>query len=121
MSNLGYSAKCEVLKSLLSVVSWLDKEKRARIIRYVNDFNEYLPLRNAIAHHIWMEGARNGSVKPLSARSRGGKAKLQGIWDEEKDYILADLHKIANALVDIHVDFTNFLIKVGEIERASEN
>jgi hypothetical protein len=121
MSNLGYTAKCEALKSLLGIVSWLDKGKRATVLRYVEDFNAYVPLRNVIAHHPWKEGTRTDSVKPMSARSRGGKAKFQGVRDEEQDYTIDDLNNIANALVVIHNGFRDFLISVGEMEIASES
>jgi hypothetical protein len=116
ISNLGYSAKCETLKSLLSLNSWPDLDRSKTVLEFVTKFNSYVPLRNAIAHHVWKQGKRLGSIKPLSASARGGKAKFQGLFEDEKDYTVDDLFEISNDLGDIHDRFVKFLIDVGAIK-----
>jgi hypothetical protein len=121
MSNLGYMAKCDALKSLLSITSWPSKDAASKIIGFVDDFNVHLPLRNAIAHLPWMLGTRADSVKPLSARSRGGKIRLLGVGADGIDYSLAELQKIGYSLVLIHDSFGRFLVGIGAATTVAAN
>lgn len=121
MASLGYAAKCDVLKSLLRIELWPDQEKALRISRYIEDFNAYLPLRNAIAHHIWMASTRHNAIKHISVSSRGGKVKVHGLLATEKDYTVVELQKVANILVAIHEDFLKVLIECGAVENIAGN
>jgi hypothetical protein len=120
ISNLGYSAKCQALESLLVLSPWPDQDRAHIVSKFLTDFNGLTPLRNSIAHNPWKKGSRPESIKPLSARSRGGKAKFQGVSDDERDYTAAELFEIANRLMSIHDDFTKFLIGVGAITSIDE-
>jgi len=120
ISNLAYNAKCEALKSLLDLNPWPDRDRADIVLKFIADFNLQAPLRNLIAHHPWMQGKRPGSIKPLSVRSRGGKAKFQGMSDDERDYTADELFEIADNLVGIHEDFVKFLIGVGAITTIDE-
>jgi hypothetical protein len=120
ISNLGYRAKCQALETLLILTSWPDQERAHIVSRFITDFNSRTPLRNSIAHHPWKEGSRRESIKPLSAMSRGGKAKFQGVSDDERDYTADELFEIANSLKNIHDNFTKFLISVGAITSIDE-
>ena len=114
-------AKCDALKSLLSITSWPSKDGASKIIGFVDDCNVYLPLRNAIAHLPWMLGTREDSVKPLTARSRGGKVRLLGVSADEIDYTLTELHKIGHSLVLIHENFGRFLVGIGAATTIDSN
>jgi hypothetical protein len=120
ISNLGYNAKCEALKSLLYLTPWPDQDRADTVLKFISDFNIQAPLRNSIAHHVWTEGKRPGSIKPLSARSRGGRAKFQGMLNDERDYTADELYQIADSLVDIHEAFVKFLIAVGAMTAIDE-
>lgn len=121
MAGLGYTAKCDVLKSLLQIELWPDQEKALRISRYIQDFNAYLPLRNAIAHHIWVASTRPNAIKHVSVSARGGKAKVHGLLAAEKDYTVAELQKVANILVTIHEDFLKVLIECNAVGNIAEH
>jgi hypothetical protein len=120
ISNLGYIAKCQAPESLLILTPWPDQDRAHTVSRFITNFNCLTPLRNSIAHHAWKEGSRPESIKPLSARSRGGRAKFQGVSDDERDYTAVELFEIANRLMGIHDDFTKFLISVGAITSIDE-
>jgi hypothetical protein len=121
MSNLGYMAKCDALKSLLSITCWPSKDGANKIIEFIDDFNVHLPLRNAIAHLPWMLGTTEDSIKPLTAQSRGGKVRLLGVSADEIDYTLTELYKIEHALVLIHENFGRFLEGIGAVTTIASN
>ena len=112
ISGLGYQAKSEALSALLGTVKF-PNDDNAKILKYLTDFNSNLPLRNVIAHHVWREGKREGSIKPLKISVRGGKRRLQGTREEETDYTLDDLASIATSLNDQCEEFAAFLNSAG--------
>ncbi len=112
VAGLGYNAKCDALLSLLVAVT-MDQRLKDGVSTNLKDFNAYLPLRNAIAHHIWHDGVKPHTIKPLSVSARGGKGKVKGLADDEPEYAVDDLYKIANTLVKIHDNFRGFLFAAG--------
>jgi hypothetical protein len=120
LSGLSYSAKCDVLKSLLKIVNFPNDHNEI-IKTHVGNFNAYSRLRNDIAHHTWIPGDRPGSIKPLSVSARGGKAEVRGVHDDERDYKLDELDEIARTLIRIHNELRDFLEKVGAIPNIAEN
>jgi hypothetical protein len=119
ISGLAYNAKCEALESLLRLVTFADNQN-SEILGHITSFNAYSPLRNFIAHRSWIPGTREGSIKPLSVSARGGKAKVVGVHDEERDYTLDELFEIAGDLARIHDAFQAFLLRVGAIPDMAE-
>ena|SRR5579862_3044320 len=117
ISGLGYTAKCEALTSLISM-SKLPEGYAATITKAINDFNAHNALRNGIAHHVWREGARAHSVRFLSITSRGGKAKVRGLRDGERDFTTDELIDIADELLGIQERFSDYLVEVGIIPEA---
>lgn len=117
VSGLGYTAKCEALTSLISM-SKLPEGYAATITTALGDFNAHNALRNGIAHHVWREGARPNSVKFLSITSRGGKAKVRGVREDERDFTTDELIDIADALLGIQERFADYLVEVGIIPKA---
>lgn len=67
ISQLSYSAKCDSLRSILLVEGNGLIGHQETIIGFVVKFNEYSGLRNSIAHSIWIDERREGSIKPVSA------------------------------------------------------
>jgi hypothetical protein len=112
MASLGYNAKCDVLLSLVATVI-MDQKHKDAISTHVKDFNAFSGLRNNIAHHVWREGTKSDTIKPLSVKSQGGKGKVTGFKDDEPEYTVAELFKIGNTLIAIHDSFRDFLLATG--------
>lgn len=112
VSGLGYTAKCDALKSLIHI-SGSTKPDKDIFAAHIDDFNQYIGLRNAIAHQVWKEGAKQGTVKPMGVSARSGKGKIKGIKDDESEYTEDDLFRIHNDLVKLHDNFRGFLLACG--------
>jgi hypothetical protein len=117
ISGLGYQAKCEALRSLVGMHKLPDGYAET-MTKALDDFGEHNALRNAIAHHAWREGARPDTVKALSITSRGGKAKVRGLRDDERDYTADELIEIADELLEIEERFAAYLVEAGIMDKA---
>lgn len=115
MAGLGYSAKCDALKSLITLSGLTESEKLA-FKAHIDDFNHYAPLRNSIAHHTWKEGKQKGAVKAMSVMARGGGAKLRGVKDDEPEYTVEDLVRAHDTLIKLHDNFRGFMLAMGMME-----
>jgi|SRR6516162_5856275 hypothetical protein len=113
ISQLSYSAKSDSLKSILYVEGSGLFDHRQQLSSIVDRFNEYSPIRNAVAHHQWIEGTGPNSIKPLIVSSRGGKPKIRGLLDEDKDYLPDELFEIGDRLNDIRRELMQFTVDIG--------
>jgi hypothetical protein len=105
--ELGYSAKRDALYSYMEVMETPDDLKVA-IKGFLDAANEYLGLRNHIAHSLWRKGSRPKSIRPMTIRVRAGKGKIIG-GDEERDYTETELALIADKLRQIHNSYIQFM------------
>ena len=97
MSGLGYRAKVDVLESLLKIFIPPQNVKEP-LEKCLVGFEANTGLRNSIAHHEWVPGARPDSIRPLSISARSGKARVRGLEDDELDYTPEEMIAIANEL-----------------------
>ncbi len=114
--GLMYSTKRDTLYAYMEL--WgTDSDLKSQIKGFLDEVDKYNGLRNSIAHSIWTEGVRPGTVRPMSIKIRGGKGKLCGISDDgtEVDYTSGDLIDISNKLSLIHNSFVLFAIDNGII------
>jgi hypothetical protein len=119
ISGLGYTAKSDVLLSLLDVMIIDRNEKTAPQIKtLVSEFNGLNPLRNNIAHHSWTRGKRDGSVKPISISTRSGKLKFKGVNPEDDGYTLSELSAISDNLARIHEELRSLMASIGHFPSA---
>jgi len=116
LAGLGYSAKCDALKSLIALSSASEDDKEM-FAAHVDDFNQYISLRNGIAHHVWKEGTKPGTIKPMSVSARSGKGKIKGLKDDEPQYTEDELFRIHDVLIKLHDNFRGFLLTTGFMER----
>jgi hypothetical protein len=111
-SGLGYTGKRDALLSLLRDVD-IDASQRERIRWFMGELHKHNQLRNHVAHSMWKAGERPGSIKPLGANPRGGKAKFVGHDPNEPDYLLDELTEIADELGRNFDGFRDYLDSVG--------
>lgn len=116
ISGLGYAAKCDALRSVLLLPGAPLSADQSIITAMVNDFNAFSALRNSIAHHTWRSGNKAGTIKPMSASSRGGKPRLRGTRSEEDEYTIDELLEVVAALEFIYAAFTGFLVSRGLLD-----
>jgi hypothetical protein len=79
--GLGYSGKRDALLSLLRL-SPPSESHVERIRWFAGELHKHSQLRNSIAHHTWLEGARPDSIKPIYLM-RGRQGTVVGILDDE--------------------------------------
>jgi hypothetical protein len=106
--ELSYRARREALLSVIRAKP-LPRPQLERIESFLAELHRHSGLRNAIAHNIWKEGRRPGSIRPLGLSVRGGKVSFKGIADNEPDYTVSQLFKIANDLTTLHDKFSAYL------------
>jgi hypothetical protein len=113
ISQLSYSAKSDALKSILIIEKNKLFAHRQRLISIVDRFNQYAPLRNTIAHQYWLKGARPNSIKPLTVSSRGGRVKIRGLEEDERDYLTDELFEIGDRLNGIRRELMQCTVDIG--------
>lgn len=96
---MTYSQKRDALLSCMETFK-VSEPAKTEITTLFDNVHKYNPLRNHIAHSIWVRGKRPTSVKPAYLDLRQGKGKLGGYDDDERDYTLLELQNIANELMD---------------------
>jgi hypothetical protein len=106
--ELSYRARRETLLSLIRAKP-LPKKQLERIESYLAALHKHNGLRNAIAHQLWKEGTRNGTVRPFGLSVRGGNVAIKGIIENEQEYTENDLIDIANELAANYDKFRAFL------------
>lgn len=112
VSGLGYQAKSDLLAALLETVKFPHDHNEV-VAEILSDFNAHLNLRNLIAHHVWREGKRPGSIKVVKVSTRGGKRRLQGVRDNDADYTEDELIAIADSLNAQCGEFAAFMEAAG--------
>lgn len=110
--ELGYRARREALLSLMKSKP-LPKKQIERIETFLSTLNKRSGLRNAIAHQMWKEGIRPGSVRPFGLSVRGGQVTMKGMSDNEEEYTVDKLIEIANELGRLYDKFSAYLEKEG--------
>ena len=115
-SGMGYAAKRDGLLALLEFVP-PDKEHDEKLRWFVGNLHQHARLRNHIAHCGWSSGAKPNSIKPLSVSTRGATVKVLGMSDQDDEYTLADLERIAHALAANYNRWHDFLVESGLFER----
>jgi hypothetical protein len=110
ISGLGFSAKCDTAIALITVKCTGNDSKNAEeITRFIREFNEFIGLRNHIAHRVWKPGRKPNTIKPLGLIVRG-KLKGYGLSNNDIEYTVKDLIDTANNLIKIYDDFKDFLV-----------
>jgi hypothetical protein len=112
--ELSYKQKRDTLYSYMMH----DKSKEAHFANLKILFDEvetHNKLRNNIAHAIWRNGKRAGSIKPMNFIVRGGRGKIVGQSDDEKDYTFEDLGRVADRLRHIHSSIFSYIKQSGLI------
>jgi hypothetical protein len=117
--ELSYRARREALLSLMKAKP-LPKKQIERIETFLSSLHKRNALRNAIAHNVWKEGKRSGTVRPLGLSVRGGAVAFKGMADDEEEYTVDKLIKIANELGRLHDKFSAYLEKEGLLVFISE-
>jgi hypothetical protein len=110
--SMPYSAKRDTLYALMNNLN-MPVDHKKHIEDFLDEANKINPLRNNIAHAIWCDGSRPGSIKPMTIIVRGGKGKHLGINDDETDYTVPDLIQITDKLAIINNSYLNFLRAAG--------
>jgi hypothetical protein len=106
--GLSYTAKRDTLYSYMEIAEIADPIK-SQIKSFFDAAHEYSGLRNHIAHSIWTEGTRPGSIKPRSIKIQGGKGKVIGSDPAECDYTETELERICHKLGMMHNSYLTFL------------
>lgn len=111
-AELPYRGKRDTLLALMKANS-LPDDQIEKLSGYLGELHRSNPLRNAIAHSVWREGDRPGSIKPLGLSVRGGEASFLGIEAEDRDYTKKELISIANQLMDLRTRVFTYLQSIG--------
>jgi hypothetical protein len=112
---LSYSQKRDTFLSLhtLKLFEVTKLAHQTELKELFDRAHTYNALRNNIAHAIWRQGTRPGSIRAGYVDVRGGKGKIAGLDDDEKDYTLDELGAIANDLRKIDSDVLRCLNNAG--------
>lgn len=78
------------------------------------------PIRNAIAHDIWVKGTRDNSIRPARMNINAGLAKTFGFSDKESDYTVDELDKYVKELLVLIDETKSFQEETGLAEVLNE-
>ena len=118
VSGLGYTAKRDAFLSLLRAKT-MPPEHLAKVEEFDAAIHTYVGLRNAIAHSTWVEGTRPDSAKPFSYSVRGGRFKIKGLANNERDYTPEELFEIGNKLITLNNALSAYVESVGLADRST--
>jgi hypothetical protein len=106
---MSYSAKRDILYSYIEFYK-IEAGIKQEIKGYLDALDKYVTLRNHIAHSLWAPGVRTNSYRPMTIRTRGGKALVKGMIDDgsEIDYTDSDIIDIANKLNMLHNSYITY-------------
>lgn len=102
----------KVAKSLIKD-RFAQTKGRDEFLYIVGDFGTFGPLRNIIAHNLWVKGTRRGSIKPFGLDIRSESAKFIGSDDAEKDWTTKELFAEAGRLRDLHTRLRKYMRRYG--------
>ena len=83
----------------------------------IGEFGAFSKLRNYIAHYVWIDGYKPGSIRPTGVDIRDRKAKLIGLDPAEPDYTITDLADQAVKIERLEHRFHVYLETSGIFER----
>lgn len=109
---LTFSQKRDTLYSFMEIFK-TPNEYRDPITRLLDEVDTHSTLRNNIAHAIWHEGRRPGSIRPMTIITKGGKGKMLGHDDSHKDYTDREIGIIGDRLRAVHNEYIQFLRSSG--------
>lgn len=95
----------QVRDLLLSFRNKWPDDKLDRLLKRVQTSRR---LRNHICHSRWVDGKKEGSIKPLAAFGKGN-LKLLGVRDNEKEYTTDDLVDEVSKLFDLKVELEDYV------------
>jgi predicted MFS family arabinose efflux permease len=110
--ELSYRQKRSTLYSYMEMASTKDEWKTG-IKALLDEADKYNDLRNNIAHANWRRGRRPKSIKPLTLVLRGGKGRVVGQSDQDRDYTEIELAAIADRVPRQHLQSAVALNSVG--------
>jgi hypothetical protein len=84
-----------------------------QLCQIVGDLGAFGPLRNSIAHNQWVDGAREGSIKPKYVSIREGRADWKGDDPEDRDWTAAEMTAEVGKLAKLQIRLNNFLNSSG--------
>jgi hypothetical protein len=117
VQQLSYSARRDTLYSYMELFK-TDPSLKQEIKDRLDPVEQYVGLRNHIAHSIWTPGVRPNSIRPMTIKIRGGKGIMKGIADDgsEIDYTDQDLVDVSNKIAHLHNDYVRFALYKGMLE-----
>jgi len=108
--GLGFRARRDCLLNIA-------KLKRPDIVPELEKILERIQtantLRNNVAHSIWKPGRRPGSIKPIGAITQGGKARVVGVSDNEREWTPEELWNDAHQIELLHTELDEFSERSG--------
>jgi hypothetical protein len=115
--ELSYSARRNALLSVMKAKP-IPKKQLEKIETFLSRLHKRSVLRNSIAHHVWKEGSRPGSIRSLGLSVRRGAPEVLG---NDEEYTLEKLIKIANELGKLYDQFLDYLDKEGFLRSIPKN
>jgi hypothetical protein len=112
---LTYSQKRDTLYSYLKFYT-VPEVHEAQIKSFFDGAHKHNALRNHIAHSMWTEGTRHGTIKPTFLDLRQGKALVGGQDEKERDYTMNELGDAANELRNIVSNLVRYIRATGTRE-----
>ena len=110
--GLSYKMKRDTLYSLMNSIP-MPSDHKTQIEGFLDEVNKFSVVRNNIAHAMWCDGARQDLIKPMTIIVQGGRGKHIGIEDDERDYTIPELIKIADKIAIINNSYLSFLRSAG--------
>lgn len=95
-ASLGY-----VIRSIASARDPITPAS-TELIALADGLRDASALRNSIAHDRWNAGLRAGSIRPTKLDIRTGKARVRGLSETDVDYMVSDLHRANDNLVNLN-------------------
>jgi hypothetical protein len=112
MVGLGYAQKRDAFLALLRYAE-LPDDQTQQLRCILGEIHKHSAVRNWISHSIWVEGVRPGSFKPMQMKIRSGEQQALGVDEDERDFTLDDLRKIATDLITRKNELIGFFVAVG--------
>jgi len=114
--SLTYSQKRDTLYSYFKLYSTAT-ETQQEIRNLIDKADKHYPLRNHIAHALWFPGTRPGTIRPAYVNVRGGKGRIAGLNEDDRDYSMDELGDAANELRAIVNNLIRYLRSSGQAHK----
>ena len=116
LSQYGYEQKRQLLFVIIDDTNASDDQKK-HFKKLVENIGQKSALRNNVAHCVWRQGRKEGTIKPFVIKTKA-RLLLLGSDADEKEWTADELHSEADEILERASAFKKFLVDYGMFPRS---